>query len=58
MEGTFLFDILSLARFCSFGNGFAEEAHELAIARVQMLIAGRGCITLYLRAYLSLVNLE
>ena len=31
-KGTFFFDVLSLAGFCSFGHGFAEEGHELAIA--------------------------
>lgn len=29
---TFLFDVLSLAGLCSFGDGFGEEGHELAIA--------------------------
>lgn len=29
---TFFFDVLSLAGLCSFGDGFGEEGHELAIA--------------------------
>ena len=30
--GTFFFDVLSLTGFRSFGDGFAEQRHELAIA--------------------------
>ena len=32
---TFFFDVLSLPGLCSFGNGLAEQGHELAIAEAQ-----------------------
>lgn len=32
---TFFLDVLSLPGLCSFGNGLAEQGHELAIAKAQ-----------------------
>ena len=32
---TFFLDVLSLPGLCSFGNGLAEQGHELAIAEAQ-----------------------
>lgn len=56
---TLFFDVLSLPGLCSFGNGLAEQRHELTIAEAQSSSQQRRIwLILLVKSYLSLVNLE